>query len=155
MNKFYPYDYIDSVYEFDFKKLHEDGVNAVIFDIDNTLVKHGAPADKKAVDFFNNLKEIGLKTCLLSNNKPVRVEPFAQKTGSYYIADAKKPSKKNYYKAMELMSSGTEDTVFFGIHTYLVKPIHPKEEIQIILKRRLEAVVLFFYKRYKLRINKV
>ena len=169
MNKFYPYDYIDSVYEFDFKKLHEDGVNAVIFDIDNTLVKHGAPADKKAVDFFNNLKERGLKTCLLSNNKAVRVEPFAQKTGSYYIADAKKPSKKNYYKAMELMSSGTEDTVFFGdqiftdiygankcgIHTYLVKPIHPKEEIQIILKRRLEAVVLFFYKRYKLRINKV
>ncbi len=66
MNKFYPYDYIDSVYEFDFKKLHEDGVNAVIFDIDNTLVKHGAPADKKAIDFFNNLKEIGLKKYELS-----------------------------------------------------------------------------------------
>ena len=169
MNKLFPDLHKKDIYEIDYRGLYNKGFRAVLFDIDNTLVKHGAPADKKAVDFFNNLKEIGLKTCLLSNNKPVRVEPFAQKTGSYYIADAKKPSKKNYYKAMELMSSGTEDTVFFGdqiftdiygankcgIHTYLVKPIHPKEEIQIILKRRLEAVVLFFYKRYKLRINKV
>ncbi len=36
-----------------------------------------------------------------------------------------------------------------GIVTYLVKPIHPKEEIQIVLKRRLERIVLFFYHRKK------
>ena len=34
-----------------------------------------------------------------------------------------------------------------GITTYLVKPIHPKEEIQIVLKRKLERIVLFFYHR--------
>ena len=33
-----------------------------------------------------------------------------------------------------------------GIKSYLVKPIHPKEEIQIVLKRYLEKIVLFFYK---------
>ena len=36
-----------------------------------------------------------------------------------------------------------------GIVSYLVKPIHPKEEIQIVLKRRLERIVLFFYHRKK------
>ena len=36
-----------------------------------------------------------------------------------------------------------------GIVTYLVKPIHPKEEIQIVLKRCLERIVLFFYHRSK------
>ena len=36
-----------------------------------------------------------------------------------------------------------------GIPTILVKPIHPKEEIQIVLKRYLERVVLFFYKRQR------
>ena len=36
-----------------------------------------------------------------------------------------------------------------GIVTYLVKPINPKEEIQIVLKRRLEWIVLFFYHRKK------
>ena len=34
-----------------------------------------------------------------------------------------------------------------GIRTVLVRPIHPKEEIQIVFKRYLERIVLFFYKR--------
>ena len=34
-----------------------------------------------------------------------------------------------------------------GIYSILVKPIHPKEEIQIVLKRYLEKIVLFFYNR--------
>ena len=36
-----------------------------------------------------------------------------------------------------------------GMKSILVKPIHPKEEIQIVLKRYLEKIVLFFYKRSK------
>lgn len=32
-----------------------------------------------------------------------------------------------------------------GIGNILVKPIHPKEEIQIVLKRYLERIVLHFY----------
>ena len=38
-----------------------------------------------------------------------------------------------------------------GIESILVKPIHPKEEIQIVLKRYLEKIVLYFYKRDKKR----
>ena len=34
-----------------------------------------------------------------------------------------------------------------GIRTILVKPIHPKEEIQIVLKRYLEKIVLHFYQK--------
>ena len=33
-----------------------------------------------------------------------------------------------------------------GIYSILVDPISPKEEIQIVLKRYLERIVLFFYK---------
>ena len=33
------------------------------------------------------------------------------------------------------------------IRTILVKPIHPKEEIQIVLKRYLEKIVLYFYEK--------
>ncbi len=35
-----------------------------------------------------------------------------------------------------------------GIRTVLVKPINPKEEIQIIIKRYPEKIVLFFYKKW-------
>ena len=42
-----------------------------------------------------------------------------------------------------------------GIMSILVKPIDKHEEIQIILKRRLEWIVLFFYKRQKHKYIKV
>ena len=42
-----------------------------------------------------------------------------------------------------------------GIHTILVKPIHPKEEIQIVLKRYLEKIVLFFYTRKRKKEEKL
>ena len=35
----------------------------------------------------------------------------------------------------------------YGIRNILVKPIYPKEEIQIVLKRYLEKIVLYFYKK--------
>ena len=34
-----------------------------------------------------------------------------------------------------------------GIRNILVKPINPREEIQIVLKRYLEKIVLYFYKK--------
>jgi predicted HAD superfamily phosphohydrolase YqeG len=34
-----------------------------------------------------------------------------------------------------------------GMMTYLVKPIHPKEEIQIVFKRKLERIVLHYYRK--------
>ena len=52
------------------------------------------------------------------------------------------------------MKTTKENTLFIGdvlgakragLHAIMVKPIHPKEEIQIVLKRYLEKVVLFFY----------
>ena len=62
---------------------------------------------------------------------------------------------------MEFMNTDENNTCFIGdqlftdvyganrcgIMSILVKPIHPKEEIQIILKRKLEKIVLYFYKR--------
>ena len=42
----YPRDYVDSTYSIDFKKLYEQGYRGVIFDVDNTLVPHNAPADR-------------------------------------------------------------------------------------------------------------
>ena len=43
--RFFPDAYMESTYVIPFEKLYEEGVRGVIFDIDNTLVPHGAPAD--------------------------------------------------------------------------------------------------------------
>ena len=160
---FYPDVEADSTYDIDFEGLYSKGYRGVIFDVDNTLVPHGAPADEKAIAFFRKLREIGFDTCTLSNNKEPRVKSFADAVGSKYIFKADKPSRKGYQKAMEMMKTDKDTTVFVGdqlftdvwgakrtgILSYLVKPIHPKEEIQIVLKRRLEWVVLYFYHKNK------
>lgn len=157
--KFYPNMYMDSTYVIDFEKLYEEGIRGLIFDIDNTLVEHGVPADDRAIALFERLRRIGFKTCLISNNKEPRVKPFAQAVNSQYVFKANKPSRKNYRKAMEYMGTDGTNTVFVGdqlftdvyganrcgIKSILVKPIHPKEEIQIVLKRKLEKIVLHFY----------
>ncbi|MDO4554546.1 MAG: YqeG family HAD IIIA-type phosphatase [Lachnospiraceae bacterium] len=161
LQRFYPTICADSTYEIPFQKWYERGYRGIIFDIDNTLVPHGAPATKEAVDFFDQLRNIGFDTCLTSNNKEPRVAPFAKAVGSKYIYKANKPSRSGYQKAMRLMGTDETNTFFVGdqlftdvyganrtgIPTILVKPIHPKEEIQIVLKRYLEKMVLHFYYR--------
>ena len=158
---FYPDEYLDSTYVIDFDALYRAGYRGVIFDIDNTLVPHGAPADERARALFGHLKEIGFDCCLLSNNQLPRIELFNQDIHVKFIENAHKPSVKNYRKAMQMMGTNTENTLFVGdqlftdvygarrtgIHSILVKPLHPKEEIQIVLKRYLERIVLHFYEK--------
>ena len=74
---FYPDQWVDSTYMIDFEALYQEGYRGLIFDIDNTLVHHGAPADEKAVHLFEKLRELGFACCLLSNNQLPRVKPFA------------------------------------------------------------------------------
>lgn len=93
---FYPGNYVDSAYEIPYEKLYERGYRGIIFDVDNTLVPHGAPADKQAIELFERLRAIGFSTCILSNNKEPRVSPFADKVGSPYIFKGGKPSRKGY-----------------------------------------------------------
>ena len=64
---------------------------------------------------------------------------------------------------MERMGTDRSNTIFVGdqlftdvygakrtgIRNILVKPIHPKEEIQIVFKRKLEKIVLYFYEKEK------
>jgi HAD superfamily phosphatase (TIGR01668 family) len=158
---FYPKEYADSTYVIDFDSYAEKGYKGIIFDIDNTLVMHGAPADERARKLFAHLKEMDMKICLLSNNKEPRVAMFNKDVQVYAIHKGGKPNPKGYRKAMELMGTNEQNTLFVGdqlftdvwganltgIYSILVKPIDPKEEIQIVLKRYLEKIVLFFYLR--------
>ena len=43
LEPFYPKEWVDSTYEIDWEDWKEKGKKGVIFDIDNTLVPHGAP----------------------------------------------------------------------------------------------------------------
>lgn len=160
--RFYPTKWIGSIYtDMDFQKLYDIGYRGIICDIDNTLVEHDADASSQAISFLKGLKDIGFELCLMSNNDQERVARFNKDINIHMIYNAKKPLKTSYYKAMELMGTKERNTVFFGdqlftdiyganragIKNVLVEPISPREEIQIIIKRFFEKIVLYFYKR--------
>ena len=156
---FYPSLYASSAYEIPYEELYKKGYRGIIYDVDNTLVPHGAPADEAAILLFQRLRALGFSTCILSNNKKPRVAPFAGQVGSPFIEKGGKPKRAGYERAMARMGTNRSNTLFIGdqlftdiwganrtgLYSILVKPINPKEEIQIVLKRRLEAVVLWFY----------
>lgn len=153
---FYPDEKYSSAFEVPYEQLYEEGYRGLIFDIDNTLVPHGFPADEKSVQLFDRLNRIGFQCCLLSNNNRRRVAPFAKALKSWYQCMAMKPLKAGYMKAVHKMGTDVGNTVFIGdqlftdvwgakrigMRSILVDPIDPKEEIQIVLKRLLERVVL-------------
>lgn len=158
---FYPSESINSTYEIDFEKLYKEGYRGVIFDIDNTLVMHNEGATDRAKNLLAELDNIGFGVLFLSNNKEPRVKSFRDEAlpCAKYIYKAGKPLKKGYLAGMAKLGTVAENTVFVGdqlftdvwgaklcgIYNILVRPINPKEEIQIVLKRRLEWIVLHRY----------
>lgn len=89
-----PDEYYSSTYKIDFKKYYDMGYRGILFDIDNTLVRHNEPATSRAIQLMEQLKAMGFKVCLVSNNKEPRVAAFNKKMKVNYIFKAGKPSKR-------------------------------------------------------------
>lgn len=163
MNNLYPNRYFDKKEDVPFQEYYKQGYRAVIFDIDNTLVPHDAPADEGAVAFIQQLKELRFSICLLSNNDEERVASFNEPLQVKYIYKAGKPLRKGYERAMEVLGTTKENTLFVGdqiftdvwgarragLFSILLDPINPKEEIQIVLKRIPERFIKWSYRKKK------
>lgn len=161
--KLFPKEEYKSTYEIPFGRLYERGVRGVIFDIDNTLVLHDAPADEKAIELIKHLREMGFKTCILSNNEEPRTRLFAEALDSPYIYKAGKPKTEGYIRAMEIMGTDLSSTVMIGdqlftdiwganrggVHSILVGRLGREKYFHIVLKRILEAPVLAVYRMTK------
>lgn len=149
---FYPDQMATSVYELDWEVL-AGKYKGVIFDIDNTLVPHGEPAEERTIRLFRRIHELGMKTMLVSNNGEGRVKPFADQVRTEYVYKAGKPKKGGYEAAMRRMGTTQENTLFIGdqiftdvwganragMDTILTEPVDPStDEIQIVIKRWFE-----------------
>ncbi len=159
--RFYPDETVSSAYEIDYEKLYKKGYRGILYDIDNTLVEHGKDATEQAKKLFSKLRKMGFSCGLISNNNKERVERFNRDIDVHAVIKAGKPSVKGYRYAMRMMGTDTANTVFVGdqlftdiwgakrsgIHSILVRPIDKKEEIQIVLKRYLEKIVMREYRK--------
>jgi hypothetical protein len=161
MIKFLPDEYYSSTYKIDFKDYYDKGYRGILFDIDNTLVRHNEPATRESIALMEELRSIGYRVCLVSNNKEPRVKKASEALGVDYVFKAGKPGKKGYLRAMKKIGCNLDNTLAvgdqiytdiigsasLGIHTILVKPIDTShEEIQITLKRIIEKPFIAYFK---------
>lgn len=159
---FYPDESADSAYAIDYKALYQRGYRGILFDIDSTLVEHGKDADDRAKKLIRDLNDSGFKVCFISNNSEERVKRFNKDLHQSYVYKAGKPSRTGYLKGVKVLGTTLSNTVFIGdqlftdvygarragLKSIYVKPIGKDTEIQIILKRYLERIVLFFYRHF-------
>lgn len=159
---FFPDRYVPSTYDIDYDALYAEGYRGIIYDIDNTLVPHDAPADERSAKLMKRLHDIGFHTCVVSNNNEPRVQSFCTDAGvEHYVYKAGKPLPKGYLEAMEKMGTDVKttfsvgDQIFtdvwgarrLGILCIMTKPIKKwAERITIIPKRVIEIPIIFCYK---------
>ena len=139
---FKPTFWLKSVLQIDEKFLTENGVKALVLDMDNTLSMHGNPAAEAGVDEW-----------LGNTNK--RVAPLAALLGLEFTANGAKPLTFGVNRAVKAMGAAKSETLVVGdqiftdvmagnlagIRTVLVEPFHLEKTWTFRLKRRVESVV--------------
>lgn len=159
-NKLKPDMFLNTIYELDTASLKAHGINAIIVDIDNTLVSWNTKEpDDKVYELVYRLGTEEFKICILSNGTRKRVEEFNKCLKLPAVYKAIKPSKTAFIKAMKLMNSAPANTAVIGdqlftdvlggnrlgLFTVLVAPISEKEFIWTRIVRRLEKRILKKY----------
>ena len=156
--RFYPFEYVESVFNIDYEKLYNMGFRGIMFDIDNTLVPHGDDSTAEIDELFKRIHAIGFKTLMLSNNGKERIERFLKNIDSDYIDNSEKPKKKNYLEGIKKMGLNKEKVLFVGdqvftdilganrakIPSILVKYIGYYDEGTKGKRRDLESFILKF-----------
>ncbi|PKM50787.1 MAG: YqeG family HAD IIIA-type phosphatase [Firmicutes bacterium HGW-Firmicutes-7] len=158
--RFFPSAFYNSIFDVDYTKLRTEGYEGLMFDIDNTLVPFDvAHPTKEIIDLFTELKAQGFKICLVSNNSETRVFKFNERLKVFAVAKALKPMRRNLRKAMSLMGTEINNSVFIGdqlftdvwggnrlgVMTILVTPIVEREEWITKIKRSTEKKIFKMY----------
>ena len=111
---FCPWAFAESVFEIDFEALYGLGYRGLLFDVDNTLVPHGADSTPEIDALFARLKTLGFRCLMLSDNGPARLQRFLRNIDADCIDNAGKPKKKGFREALRHLGLPRDQVVMIG-----------------------------------------
>ncbi len=163
LNKFIPDVYVTDIYQITPELLKKQGIEGVMTDLDNTLVRWDQPhTTAEVVEWLTTLRAAGIKTLIISNNNQQRVQEFAEPLDISFIHKARKPLQKGFIdgrkqlqlpaKKIAVIGDQVMTDVFGGnrqgMYTILVDPIGEKEFLTTKFNRTLErAIVRHLYRK--------
>lgn len=157
--KIIPSEYVLSIKDIDYKNLKKQGVKALFFDLDNTLIPYDIsiiPDDIK--EFLEELNK-EFKVLIISNSRIKRVSYATQNIKDIpFVKFARKPLKVGFKKGLKLLNVKKEDTCIIGDqlmtdifganrlkvkHSILVKPVKQKSDhLSTRINRKLEMIFI-------------
>ena len=162
----YPDAHLNNVREITTNFLQNNKINALILDVDNTLIDYDKNLPEETIKWAKELKNNNIKLYILSNtNKKEKVKKVAEKLGIEYMYFAKKPLKSGFKKVQEKLKESSQNIAVVGdqiftdivggnrckMFTILVEPIAEKDIWITMVKRPLENAIK---KKYHKNIDK-
>lgn len=150
------------------KKIEEfDKIEAIIFDLDQTLLPYGESKIKTSILKIIEKLQYRYSCCILSNYPRTktanrRIKNIESQTGLKVILSKKrKPAPSAYLKALKLIQSEPDSTLMvgdriftdimgannLGIRTLFIKPQNIKKDpfLMITIPRVIEKILVKFY----------
>jgi hypothetical protein len=157
VQKCIPYAYYASIADIDYKELRKQGIRALFFDLDNTIIGYDEiKLNDTHVSFLKALEK-DFKILILSNTSYKRVSLALEDVDYPFIWHAKKPLKFGFKKAMNKLGVSKDEVIMIGdqlmtdvfgghrsgINVILVKSVKRKSDRKITqFNRKIEKRVL-------------
>lgn len=153
-----PDSYYASIYDIDYDLLMKHKIDTILFDIDNTITKvDDLNVPQETINLFENLKTKNFKLLIFSNNHVERAQPISKILDVKMLADAGKPQKEAYDKALKILDSKKENTVAigdqilsdivgakkYGIKSILVDQLSEENNIQTGMAQKLQKIMIY------------
>ena len=156
MSWFQPDLYYSSIYAVDLDLLRERGVDAIIIDLDNTILPRDTGLlDQRARDWVANAKE-RFRLAIVSNNTKAYPYEIAAELELPIITAALKPTTRGFRAAMRMLEVTPRETAVIGDQLFtdviggnragatsvLVDPLVEHDLPHTLLLRRLTAPII-------------
>lgn len=152
-----PNSYQESIYTINYHKLQKEGVECLLFDLDNTCVPLlENKINKKLIELFDKLKLMKFKIIIFSNATHNRLNIFKDKLLVDKEALCFKPSKIKFKKIMKKYNYKPSQIAIIGdqlftdilggnragIKTILINPLSKEDKRFTKILRKLEKKIM-------------
>ncbi len=156
----YPRCYFNKITDIGIETFKDNGIEAIILDVDNTLLDFDLNVVEGLEEWFRVLSENNIKALIVSNsNKTDKIEKVASLLNIEYIKFALKPLKTGLKKAQKKLGIENQKIAVIGdqiftdviganrckMFSILVKPLNEKDLWMTRFKRPIENFVIKKY----------
>jgi len=161
--KFVPDLYVSNIHQINIEMLKRNGIEGILTDLDNTLVRWDEPDNtEEVVRWFQQLNNEGIRVVVISNNDETRVRKFIGTMDIPFIHKARKPLGRGFVDGLKTLQLPADKVAVIGdqvltdvlggnrqgMYTILVDPIGDKEYITTKINRKIERrIVRYLYRK--------